>query len=83
MAWQERTGGDPMTHLCCPPCRLRFTSAAAAHLGACPNCGQPPQPSSLRDSVGFRIFRPEDDPHSLPQAIAASIPVPDQGGPRS
>ena len=72
-----------MTHLCCPNCRLRFTPAAAAYLDACPDCGEPPQPSSLQGTVGFRVFRLGDIPHPLPQAVAVSIPVPDRGGPRS
>jgi hypothetical protein len=68
-----------MTHLCCPRCRLRFTPAAAAHLVACPECGEPPRASSLQGTVGFRIFRLEDVPHSLPQAVAVSIPIPGRG----
>ena len=71
-----------MTHLCCPDCRLRFTPAAAAHLGACPDCGEPLRASSLRGTVGFRIVTLEDVPHSLPQAVAVSIPIPDPGGAR-
>ena len=31
----------------------------------------------LQGAVGFRLFRLEDVPHSLPQAVAVSIPVPD------
>ena len=67
-----------MIHVCCPRCRLRFTPAAAAHLAACPECGEPPQPiASLESSVGFRLFRFEDLPHPLPEAAAVPIPVPD------
>ena len=66
-----------MTHLCCPHCRLRFTPAAGAYLLACSQCGEPPQPCSLRDAVGFRIFRLEDVPPALPEAIAVSLPIPD------
>jgi hypothetical protein len=69
----------PMTHLCCPNCRLRFTPAAAAYLDACPGCGEPPQRSSLQGAVGFRVFRLVDIPHPLPQAVAVSIPGPDRG----
>jgi hypothetical protein len=65
-----------MTHLCCSPCRLRFTPAAAS-LGACPECGKPLRASSPRDTVGFRLFGLEDIPHPLPEALAVSIPVPD------
>jgi hypothetical protein len=70
----------PMTHLCCPICRLRFTPAAAAYVGACPDCGEPVRRSNLRDTVGFRLFRLEDIPRSLPEAVAVSIPVPDLDG---
>ena len=69
-----------MTHFCCPRCRLRFGSAAGTYLGACPECGDPPQPSTLEDSLGFRLFTVEDVPHSLPEAVAASLPVPELGG---
>jgi hypothetical protein len=72
-----------MTHLCCPRCRLRFSPAAGTYLVACPECGEPPQPSNLEGTVGFRMFRLEDVPHELPQAVAVSIPVPDPGGAQS
>lgn len=72
-----------MTHLCCPHCRLRFTPATGAYLAACPQCGEPPQPSSLQGIVGFRIFRLQDVPHPLPEAVAVALPVPDPGGARS
>jgi hypothetical protein len=75
-----------MTQLCCPRCWLRFTPAAAAYIGECPECGGSLQPSSLEGIVGFRIFRFEDVPQSLPQAVAVSIPIPEVptnlGGPR-
>jgi hypothetical protein len=67
-----------MTHVCCPDCRLRFTPAAAGYLTACPQCGQPPQSmAGLEDVVGFRLFTVEDDPHSLPEALEVSMPIPD------
>jgi hypothetical protein len=72
-----------MTHLCCPPCRLRFTRPSAAYLVACPECGEPPKPFPLEDTVGFRVFRPDDVPHSMPKAVAISIPVTKPGGARS
>jgi hypothetical protein len=75
--------GSVMTHVGCPTCRLRFTSVAAAHLIACPECGQSPQPIAAADIVGFRLFTPEALPHELPEAVAVSIPVPDQGGGQS
>ncbi len=66
-----------MTRLCCPHCWLRFTPAAAAYLGECPECGRSLQASNAEDILGFRIFRFEDAPQSLPQAVAVSIPVPE------
>lgn len=74
-----------MTHLSCPSCRLRFTSAAAAHLTACPKCGRPPQSTAGADGlVGFSLFVPENDAsYDWPEALAVSIPVPDPEGGRS
>jgi predicted amidophosphoribosyltransferase len=72
-----------MTHVCCPDCRLRFTPAGAAYLVACPRCGEPLQTlAGLERMVGFRVFRLEDVPHSLPEAVAVSIPIPDPGAGR-
>lgn len=71
------------TKKACPDCRLRFSAAVEAYLVACPACGEPLQPSSLEDTLGFRIFTPEDVPHLLPEAVAVSLPVPDPDGPRS
>jgi hypothetical protein len=65
-----------MSHLCCPKCRLRFPPAVGAHLTACPACGEPPEPSRLEDAVGFRVFKLEDVPHPLPEAVAISLPIP-------
>src|SRR5579859_4300717 len=73
--------GSAVTHVCCPYCRLRFTPAAAAYLVACPECGEPHQTvSGHAGLVGFRLFTLEDVPHSLPEAAALSIPIPDPGG---
>lgn len=73
-----------MTAVCCPDCRLRFTPAAAGYLAACPQCGKPPQAiASLEGAVGFRLFRPEDAPLSLPEALEVSMPIPDPYGSRS
>jgi hypothetical protein len=72
-----------MTHLCCPPCRLRFTPAAGAYLVACPECGEPPRLiAGLERTFGFRLVGPEDLPHELPHAVAVSFPVPKPGGAR-
>jgi hypothetical protein len=69
-----------MTLVCCPPCRLRFTPAAAAYIIACPECGHSPQPiASLERTIGFRLVGPEDLPHELPHANAASTTIPEQG----
>jgi hypothetical protein len=73
-----------MTHVGCPGCRLRFSSAAAAYLVACPECGRAPQPiAGAEGVVGFRLFVPEDVPHEMPEAVAVSIPIPDPGAGRS
>ena len=73
-----------MTHACCPSCRIRFTPAAAANLAVCPGCGEPPQTlAGLEGAVGFRLFRLADVPHSLPEAVAVSMPIPDPGTGRS
>lgn len=73
-----------MTSTCCPNCRLRFTPAAAAHLVACPECGKPPKTlAGWEGVVGFRLFRLEDVPHSLPEPVAVSLPIPDPAGGRS
>ena len=69
------------THVCCPDCRLRFSPAVAGYLVACPQCGEPPRPlAGLEGAVGFRLFNPEDAPRSLPEALAVSLPIPDQSG---
>ncbi len=73
-----------MTHACCPPCRLRFTPAAAAYITACPECGESPQPiARLELILGFRLVGPEDLPNELPYATALSIALPEPGGARS
>ena len=72
-----------MKHLCCSPCRLRFTPAAEAYLAACPECGEPPQLiASPERTLGFRLVGPEDLPHELPHAVAVSIPVTKPDGAR-
>ena len=73
-----------MSHVCCPDCRLRFTAAAAAYLPACPQCGEPPQTMINPESaVGYRLLKLDDVPHSLPEAVAVSIPIPDPSKSRS
>ena len=71
------------THLCCATCRLRFTRVSLAYLPGCPGCGEALQPLSLEETFGFRIFSVEDAPPALPEAVSASLPVPDPGGPDS
>jgi hypothetical protein len=69
-----------MSHACCTRCRIRFTPAAVAYLTACPACGEPPQPlARLAGAVGYRLFRPQDAPDALPQAVDASMAIPDPG----
>lgn len=66
-----------MTNACCPDCRLRFAPAATAHLPACPACGAPLQQlAGPAGALGYRLFRLEDAPYSLPEAIAVSVPIP-------
>lgn len=73
-----------MTHVGCPNCRLRFTTAAAACLSACPECGRAPQPITGAEGVlGFRLFILEDVPHDSPEAVAVSVPIPDPDAGRS
>ncbi len=69
-----------MIHTCCPSCRLRFTPAAGPYLDACPECGDPIQPSDGAEQIlGFRLVGPEDLLPALPDAIAVSIPPPEPG----
>jgi hypothetical protein len=71
-----------MTHVCCPSCRLRFTPAASAYIVACPECGEPPQEiTSPESALGFRLLGLEDLPIELPEALVASLPVPEPGAP--
>jgi hypothetical protein len=67
-----------MTYACCPTCRLRFSPATAGYLAACPQCGEPPQPTTgLEDVVGYRLFTLEDVPPSFLDALEASMPFQD------
>jgi hypothetical protein len=76
--------GAAMTNACCASCRIRFTPAAAAYLTACPVCGEPPQLlAGPAEALGYRLFRLEDTPRALPQAIEVSMPIPDPGSGRS
>ncbi|MEO6858791.1 MAG: hypothetical protein ABI323_09410 [Solirubrobacteraceae bacterium] len=48
---------------------------------ACPECGGLPTPvDDPRILVGFRLVDPADIPYTLPEAIAASLPVPPLDG---
>ncbi len=63
-----------MIHICCPKCRLRFTSAAATHLATCPECGDSPQPiATAEELLGFRLFGSNDAADPSPQAIAVAL----------
>jgi hypothetical protein len=69
-----------MTRLCCPSCRLRFPPAASSYLIACPDCSEPLQPiDGLESTLGLRLFTLDSLPASFPEAIAASLPVPEPG----
>ncbi len=73
-----------MSGLCCPGCHLRFPRSAA-HITVCPQCGLPPASvSGPGNLIGYRLFDPLDNPHSLPEAIAVSLPLPawDAPGPQ-
>jgi hypothetical protein len=69
--------GSPMTHGCCPSCRLRFTLAVAAYLDACPGCGEPPVSiEGAEQLIGFRLVAPDDLLEPAPVAVAVAMPVP-------
>jgi len=56
---------------------MRFTSASAAYLEACPACGQALQPvSSARAALGYRLFDLSEPLPELPIALEAALPVP-------
>jgi hypothetical protein len=58
----------------------RAAAGSPAYLTACPACGEPPQPlARLAGAVGYRLFRPQDAPDALPQAVDASMAIPDPG----
>jgi hypothetical protein len=69
--------GSVMTHGCCPSCRLRFTPAVAAHLDACPGCGEPPLLiQGAEQLIGLRLVTQDEliGPAALAVAVAAAIP---------
>ena len=73
-----------MAPVCCPSCRLRFTPAEVAYVALCPECGGTlERVASFERAVGFRLFGPQDVPHSLPEAVAVSTPVAESSGARS
>jgi hypothetical protein len=74
-----------MTRVCCPSCRLRFTSAAAASLRTCPACGQVLESApSAQAALGYRLFDFAEPLPELPMAGEAALPVdaPRPDGPR-
>ena len=76
--------GSVMAPVWCPSCRLRFTPGAAAYLVSCPECGGPlERVARFERAVGFRLFGPQDLPHSVPRAVAVSIPLPESSRARS
>ena len=77
----ERVGYGPCL---LPTLQAAFHSHAVAHLVVCPECGGPLERiASFERAVGFRLFGPQDIPHSLPRADAVSIPVPESSRARS
>jgi len=64
-----------MTHACCPSCRLRFTRAAAAHLVACPSCGEPTRSVASGLTLGYRLLTDDDRTGTLPMAVAVALPI--------
>ena len=69
-----------MNRISCTPCRLRFTSAAASYLLACPECGKRLQSGSdASGTMGYRLWSFEDDPQPMPVAAVAVMPVPGLG----
>ena len=66
-----------MTHIFCLSCRLRFSAAAAAHLDACPACGELPQRRRAEDALGFRLVAVAGITDSLLAAEAVALPVHD------
>jgi hypothetical protein len=73
-----------MTHLCCERCRVRFDAAASAYLNQCPECGLPTtRVEELSALIGFRLVAGSGKPEVWSEAIAVSLPDPDQGGSRS
>jgi hypothetical protein len=68
----------------CANCRVRFTRAEAAYLGACPVCDRPiGQFASLDQFIGFPLHSPEPLTSPPATAVAISLPVPGLGGERS
>ena len=70
--------GSPMTHICCPTCRLRFARATAAHFADCPHCGGTlTRLPGARWVMGFRLADAEI-PDAVPIAAAGALtdPIP-------
>jgi hypothetical protein len=71
-----------VTRTCCPSCRLRFSTATAAHLETCPFCAGPLD-QRLPDAVlGFKLMAMDglaaDEP-AVAVALAVALPVPTPG----
>jgi hypothetical protein len=76
--------GSVMTRVFCPPCRLRFTRAAATHLTACPVCGEPPKVvEHAEQMLGMRLFTEDDVIDVMAIAAEAALPVPGPADGRS
>jgi hypothetical protein len=67
-----------MSHLCCAPCRLRFTPANAIYLTMCPECGQAPaRIDDTQSMVGYRLFTDHAPKDTLAEAIAVALRTPE------
>jgi hypothetical protein len=53
---------------------VRFSRATAAHLVACPLCGEPPQTGSAEAVFGFPLL--VDDDLAAPDAVEVALPPP-------
>jgi hypothetical protein len=67
-----------MSHLCCRPCRLRFTPANAIYLTSCPACGLSlARSDDMQSLVGYRLFTDHAAKQTLVEAIAVALREPE------
>jgi hypothetical protein len=66
-----------MNHSTCTTCQIRFTPGQAAGLPACPVCGNGLEHlTGPQAAIGLALYEPDIDAQSLPEAIAAAMPIP-------